>query len=156
MLATLYARFYQEIRNFLKPLTRSLAEAEDLTQDTFMRALRHADLFLDMTDSQCRAWLYRTAKNLFIDKARRHQRISFERLVESGGEDDTSQVYVTQMLASLPPEDRSLFYLRYFEGMNASELADQFGLTPSAIRSRLMKCRAKLSQQIEQQRREEQ
>ncbi|MDD4081127.1 MAG: sigma-70 family RNA polymerase sigma factor [Eubacteriales bacterium] len=155
MIATLYARFYQEISNFLQSLARDQAEAEDLAQDTFMRALQHADLFLDMTESQCRAWLYRTARNLFIDKARRRQRIRFEALSESGGEDDTSQVYVAQMLAKLPPEDRTFFYLRHFEGMNATQLSEQYGLTPSAIRSRLMKCRAILSQQIDQQRREE-
>jgi len=155
MITRLYAQFYQEMLHFLQSLTRNRAEAEDLCQDTFMRALQHADRFEEMEDAQCRAWLYRTAKNLFIDRARRGSRLRFEALSEQGREDDTSQVYVAQMLALLEPRDRALFYLRHFEGMNATELSEQFGLPASTIRSRLLKSRAILSQQLYQQRREE-
>lgn len=155
MIAALYARFYQEISRFALSLTRNGAEAEDIAQDTFLRALRHADIFIGMTSAQCRGWLYRTVKNLFIDHTRRMRRESPGILREEGQEDDTSAVYVAQMMACLPPEDQALFSLRYFEGMNASELSDLYGLPASTIRSRLLKCRTVLQRQYEQQRRDE-
>lgn len=154
MIGTLYASYFQEITRFLLSLTRNQAEAEDLAQDTFMRAMRYADLFLDMSQAQCRGWLYRTARNLFIDHARRSKRESPLSPEEEGGYDDTSQVYVAQMLSFLPVEDRAMFTLRYFEGHNASELAELFGIPASTIRSRLMKSRSILQEQYEQQRRD--
>lgn len=150
MISDLYALHYQEISRFLFSLTKNRAQAEDLTQDTFMRAMGHADTFLDMSAAQCRSWLYRTARNLFIDQTRRKNRETLGVLREEGEEDDTSHVYVAQMLSILPPEDRALFYLRHFEGMNATELSAQFGLPASTIRSRLTKCRGILARQLNQ------
>lgn len=154
MIAALYAQFYQEIRRFALSLTRTEPEAEDITQDTFMRALQHADIFSDMSPAQCRGWLYRTARNLFIDHARRKKLESQMLPPGEEAEDDTSAVYVAQMIASLPPEDQALFTLRHFEGMNATEMAALYDIPASTIRSRLAKCRMILKQQYDQQRRD--
>lgn len=154
MIAALYAQFYQEIRRFALSLTRTGPEAEDITQDTFMRALQHADIFSDMSPAQCRGWLYRTAKNLFIDQARRKSREPLELIREEDWEDDTTALYVAQMMAHLPQEDQALFTLRHFEGMNATELSALYGLPASTIRSRLAKCRTQLQKLYEQQRRD--
>lgn len=154
MISLLYANHYQEISRFLLSLTKNQAQAEDLTQDTFVRAMGHADRFLNMTPSQCRGWLYRTAKNLFIDQARRARREILEMPEEKGEDDDVSAVYVAQMMAHLPPEDQALFSLRYFEGLNSAQLCELYNLPASTIRSRLLKCRTILQKQYDQQRRD--
>ncbi len=51
MITDLYANFFQEISRYLLSLTRNRAEAEDPAQDTFMRAMAHADQFLDMSSA---------------------------------------------------------------------------------------------------------
>ena len=48
MIAMLYGRFYQEVLRYALSLSRDLYLSEDITQDTFMRAMRCADIFLDM------------------------------------------------------------------------------------------------------------
>jgi hypothetical protein len=59
VIADLYACFFREISRYLLSLIRNKAEAEDLTQDTFMRAMAHGNKFLDMSSAQYQDWLYR-------------------------------------------------------------------------------------------------
>ncbi len=144
MVGMLYGWFYQEILNYLSGLSRNRAQAEDLTQDTFMRAMANAHKLMDMEKAACRAWLYRTAKNLFIDSARRQQREALLLAPPDGYEQDFSAVLIQDALSHLPWEDQRLFRLRYLEGYNASEIGEMYGLPPATVRTRLTRARKKL------------
>lgn len=52
------------------------------------------------------------------------------------------------LLATLNPEDRAMFHLRYEEGYNASELAEMFGVPAGTIRARLSRCRTILKKSL--------
>ena len=58
--------------------------------------------------------------------------------------DDLTGPAVAALCSRLPEEERTLFVLRYFSGYNSVELGDMFGLSPSAVRARLLSARRKL------------
>lgn len=147
----LYRSLREELTRYCRGLCRSEAAAQDLAQDTFVRALQNEPLLASLSPGQQRAWLYRTAHNLFCDRSRRAIREEqfLEGLRRLGEEDERSaaafgSVEVSLLLNRLPAEERTLFYLRYAEGYNATELGEMFGQPASTIRARLAKARQKL------------
>ncbi len=147
MFEQLYRQHYQQLLRFCVSMTKNPALAEDIVQDAFMRALAHADLLQDLSEPKCLSWLYKTARNLFIDQARRLKKLPKD---ESEGifEADLSVVHVAGMINRLPESERTLFSLRYFHGYNATELGEMFDLPPSTVRARLMSARKTLQQLI--------
>ena len=74
MVEELYAAFYDELLRYCASIARQQAAAEDLVQETYLRALGHLDSLEDLSRSQRRAWLYKTARNLYIDRVRKASR----------------------------------------------------------------------------------
>lgn len=146
-ISQLYGSFYQEMLAYCTSLTKSKSSAEDLVQETYLRAMTHWDSLEDLSTGQCRAWLYKTARNLFIDQTRK---LSREAPADDGQldlasfEEDLSTAAVAQLVGRLPDSERPLFILRYFEGYNARELGDIFSLPPATVRSRLASAKSKL------------
>ncbi|MBD5160655.1 MAG: RNA polymerase sigma factor [Oscillibacter sp.] len=149
----LYTRFYKELLAYCKAMTKSGAAAEDLVQETYLRAFTHWEDVEDLSKGQCRAWLYRTARNLYIDQVRKRVR---ETPAEEGQleltsfEEDLSQAAVAQLIARLPEGERALFTMRYFEGYRSRELGELFDLPAATVRSRLASARRRLRQWIEE------
>lgn len=143
MVSELYALFYWELLRYMKKSAYSMAEAEDIVQETFLRALEHEELLDSMSQVQCRAWLYKTAKNVCIDRIRR---VRAEPLLtrRDGITDDLTEAEVAQLCSVLTDQERQLFLLHYFEGYPATELAAQFQMPASTIRTRLFTARSKL------------
>ncbi len=141
----LYERHYPELKRYASAACKSTAEAEDIAQEVFLKALQNAALFEDLGPSQQRAWLYRALKNALCDRYRRRklenvyleQQWEEETYIDPGLQEAENQM----LLAQLPPEDRTLFYLRYEEGYNATELAELFGIPAGTVRARLSRCR---------------
>ncbi len=144
MIERLYTIYYEELLRFCLSLSGQRQTAEDIVQDTYLRALGHLPLLEELSDAKCRAWLYRTAKNVFIDKVRR-AKLEPEEAAEAFWEDDLSRVMVLQLCDQLPQEERQLFWLRYMEGYNSTELGARFHLPPSTIRARLASARGKMA-----------
>lgn len=151
MIDELYDSLYRELTGWCAAMTGSRTLAEDLVQEAFLRALINAGLLENLDAGKRRAWMYRTVKNLYIDRKRRE---SFETMVEQmpeeGAEDaEYAQVDDAQLLALLTPEERILFTLRYLEGYTSAELGKIFGLPPGTVRSRLSGARSRLRQLME-------
>ena len=129
MVTELYARYFQEMVHYLLGMTRSRQEAEDITQETFLRALANAHLFEEMSMAQGRAWL--TAQPGTCSSIRPGARAgNGSRREEGAAEDDTTAPYVHQMLMYLPEEDRVIFYLRHFEDFNATQIGNSWVCPP--------------------------
>jgi len=144
MIEKLYTVYYNQILWYCINLSsNNRAFAEDIVQDTFMRALEHAHILNELTEVQCRTWLYKTAKNIFIDKMRRVRKEP-QPEVDLVKEDDLSEVMVRQLCDQLPSEERELFWMRYLEGYNSSELGEIFDLSPSTVRAKLSSARKKM------------
>lgn len=152
MVETLYERYRAELVKWCTTMTEDRQSAEDIIQETFLRALASEALLTMLDEPRRRAWLYRTAKNLFVDRVR-HER--FETLTDAPPEETTetedyAAVEWRELLDSLDAEERELFTLRYLGGYNASQLGERFGVPPGTVRARLSKARKRLQAALEQ------
>lgn len=136
---------YEEFEDWLKRFALGLAHdsdrADDLVQDTMIRALANLHLLESMGHYQRRSWLRRTLKNLFIDEYRSfgRQRSLIESLssdtVTTG--DISEELEYADVLDQIPKQDRILLHERYVLGRTSREIAGDLGLPPATVRSRL-------------------
>ena len=148
----LYAQHFEALARFCTMLYRNGEKGLDLAQETFLKALEHEEQLAPLPSEQKRAWLYRTAKNLFLDESRRAVRLLQRQqlLYEGEGEEEQgfSQAEVSLLLLKLPPESRTLFTLRYLEGYTASELGELFHMPPATVRTKLSRARQLLQKEL--------
>lgn len=151
MIEKLYEAYYAELVNWCSIMTREQSQAEDLVQEAFVKAMVNEQLLDTLLENQKRSWLYRTVKNLFIDRTRH---CSFESAAEELPEEvSLEEAYDTleneQLLEVLPDEERILFVMRYFQGYNSKELGQIFQLPPGTVRARLFSARKRLREMLQ-------
>ena len=136
-------------------LTGNPHDAEDLTQEVFVRVFRSLDTY---TPGTFEGWLHRVTTNLFLDGARRKQRIRFDalsderaaRLRSSSPSPDMAYADmhfeddVERALATLPPDFRAAVVLCDVEGLSYEEIAEILGAKLGTVRSRIHRGRAQL------------
>ncbi|MCI8281693.1 MAG: RNA polymerase sigma factor [Lachnospiraceae bacterium] len=147
MIEELYTAYYEELRKYFVKQAYGYANAEDIVQETFVKAIEYEKTLGKLDDHKRRAWLYRTAKNLLIDRIR-HKKREPEWEMKTDGE-DMSSIEVDMMLGLLKDQDRSIFILRHYEGYRATEIADIFQMTPANVRTRLSLARKILKMELE-------
>jgi RNA polymerase sigma factor (sigma-70 family) len=144
-------------------LTGNPHDAEDLTQEVFVRVFRSLSSY---TPGTFEGWLHRITTNLFLDSARRRQRIRFEGLADemahrlAGSEPTPAQVFddthldddVQAALKALPPEYRAAVVLCDIEGFSYEEIAATLGVKLGTVRSRIHRGRAQLRSALEHRR----
>lgn len=141
MIEELYEKLGKEILGYCCALDGGDPElAGDLVQETFLRALGNLELLERLDERERRAWLYKTARNIFFDKVRRaaaeQKKMSFFQTDELD-ENTFDEVETEQILLLLPQDVRILFRMRYLEGYNSSELGEIFNLPPGTVRAKL-------------------
>lgn len=153
MWEALYEKHHNELTRYCYGICHDLEEAQDLAQEAFLRALQSGDAFPDLGPQQQRAWLYRTVRNLMVDRFRRAalEERTLPSLQEPEDQEEAGygSVETQALLAGLSPEDLALFTLRYREGYNASELAELLNQPPGTIRCRLSRIRSRLQKELE-------
>ena len=136
-------------------LTGDRHDAEDLTQEVFVRVFRSLDGY---TPGTFEGWLHRITTNLFLDGARRKQRIRFDalsderaaRLASPAAAPDDAYVDqrfdadVEAALATLPADFRAAVVLCDVEGLSYEEVAEIMGAKMGTVRSRIHRGRAML------------
>jgi RNA polymerase sigma factor (sigma-70 family) len=136
-------------------LTGNQHDAEDLTQDVFVRVFRSLSNY---TPGTFEGWLHRITTNLFLDMARRRQRIRFEGLGDDAAErlqgreptpaqafdDHNFDADVQSALDALTPEYRAAVVLCDIEGLSYEEIAATLGVKLGTVRSRIHRGRAQL------------
>lgn len=148
----LYQAHYDELVAYGARMSGSKELAEDLAQETFIKALIHANVIEDLSHSKRRAWLFRTFKNLFFDRCRRaalESKYLQNRRPEYLEDQGIQQAENAMLLQSINPQDRALFQLRYLDGYSAKEISQMMDLPPGTIRSRLSRCRQQLKQNFD-------
>ncbi|GAB4153321.1 MAG: RNA polymerase sigma factor SigM [Roseiflexaceae bacterium] len=142
--------YQAELLRFLFRIVRQWELAEDLCQETFLRAYMAGEKFQQVTHQ--RAWLYRVARNLAIDSLRSHARQprseSLDQLHE-GQHPATSiaidsHMLIEESLAQLKPDVRQLFEMHYLQAMQIDEIATQIRRPSNTIRSQLFRARASM------------
>ncbi|HEX6233652.1 MAG TPA: RNA polymerase sigma factor SigE [Jiangellaceae bacterium] len=141
-------------------LTGNQHDAEDLTQDVFIRVFRSLSTY---TPGTFEGWLHRITTNLFLDMVRRRQRIRFDALADdaaerlSGREPTPDRQLDDQLLDSdvqtaldgLPPDFRAAVVLCDIEGLSYEEIAATLGVKLGTVRSRIHRGRAQLRAALE-------
>ena len=136
-------------------LTGNRHDAEDLTQEVFVRVFRKLDTY---TPGTFEGWLHRVTTNLFLDQARRKQRIRFDALSDERAGRLTSGAPTPDMavaertfdddveraLATLPPDFRAAVVLCDVEGLTYEEIAEIMDAKLGTVRSRIHRGRAML------------
>lgn len=144
----LYDQCYDRLLRYCLGLAGEPATAEDLAQEAFLRALEHWEDVQALGTAQRRSWLYKTARNLYIDLLRKRSREDpggEEALEGQSFEEDFTALAVRQLVNRLPPEEKALFELRYFQGYHSTELGELFDLPPPTVRARLSAARRRLA-----------
>jgi RNA polymerase sigma-70 factor (ECF subfamily) len=149
--AALVERHWDGLYRWLYHLTHDRHAAEDLAQESFLKALKHVNSF--RPGSNFRAWLFRIGHNAFVNQARRatRGRQPFPDDVATPEEGPAEQVItresvelVAAAVSRLPMDFRAAFLLRVEEGLSFRQIADVLGLTEETARWRVFKARQKL------------
>lgn len=151
-------------------LTRNEKDAEDLLQDTFLRAFRFWDKY--KKGSNCKAWLFRIMKNLFLNRIDKKKRTPdstslddteewylYSHIKESGPEaarEDPAEIFelkdwteqIQEAIERLPEDFREPLVLFDGEGLSYQEIADLLELPIGTVRSRLNRARKKLQKEL--------
>jgi RNA polymerase sigma-70 factor (ECF subfamily) len=142
--------------NYARWLTKNDADAEDVVQDAYVRALR---FFSSLRDDNARAWLFTIVRNTWYG---RFPRRASPAAVHVGGEhvDDRADVsldpeaqmiqqqtveHVRSALETLPTDFREVLVLRELEGLSYKEIAAIVGIPLGTVMSRLARARERLA-----------
>ena len=125
------------------------ADADDLTQEVYLRALPALARFRG--DSSARTWLLQIARHVCADHVRRstRRRLLLDRLApQAGGSgvepDRTGEIDLDDAIARLDPDRRAAFVLTQLTGLSYAETAEVCGVPVGTIRSRVARARADL------------
>jgi RNA polymerase sigma-70 factor (ECF subfamily) len=139
----------------------NVADAQDLTQETFIKALQRQEQLKD--EQKAAHWLSRIATNTAIDFLRRNSRATFceiDEAPESHTESPEQELlrgehreYLEDGLRLLSPRERQALLLRDVEGLPAEEVARILDCSKATVRSHIANARTKLRRYMERRKR---
>ena len=142
-----YRRHARALWSYVYRVTGNAADADDIVQDAFCRLL--CAKVSDLSDEDCRRYLFRVAGNLITDRWRHAQReLSWLARLRPpppepppAGHDEE----VARTFAALKPRERALLWLAYANGSSHAEIADVLGLKTGSIKLLLFRARRKMA-----------
>jgi RNA polymerase sigma-70 factor, ECF subfamily len=155
----LYEATYQRVFRTLLAALRNRAEAEDCTQETFVRAYQAWSRWRE--DAPVEAWLHRIAINVAISHRRRERLreavsvLLHARPKEVDPTEMPANPDLIQELRRLPPKQSAALVLRHLHGFSNREIALAVGVPERTIASRLAAARGLLSRRLQNREREE-
>ena len=142
----------------------NVADAQDLTQEAFIKALQRQDQLKDI--EKAAHWLSRIASNTAIDFLRRNGKVNFceiDSLIEPLSEPSESpeeavlrtehKEYLERGLTVLTERERTALLLRDVEGLAAEEVAEKMNCSKATVRSHIANARIKFKRYVERSRR---
>ena len=163
----LVERYERKIYRLAKHITQNDEDAEDVLQESFMKAYTHLDSF--QGDSKFYTWLVRIAVNEALMKLRKRKSdrtVSLDEPQDTGEDlvtreiavwdDDPEKKYSREELAeilneavqSLKPSFRTVFVLRDIEELSTEDTAQALGISIPAVKSRLLRARLQLREKL--------
>ncbi len=154
LLAELVPRVYR----FALRLTNDEHQAEDLTQETLLKALKKKEHLRE--PAAMRVWLFRIAANLWNDRLRQQRRrpsTNGQQLTLTDKRQPSPDSSMSQRddlhraldeLNALPDRQRQVLYLSAVEGLSLTEIADVLGLQNGAVRTNLSHARKRMRERL--------
>ena len=127
MIEELYTKYHTELVKWCIRMTENQRTAEDIVHEAFFRAIQNEALLASLSDRQQRAWLYRTAKNVYIDRVRHaSHETAFNKLPEKRRLcEEFCTLEWRELLASLPDMEDIIFSMHYLEEPSSSRIGDK-------------------------------
>ena len=157
LLTLVYEKYHRELYLYIYSLSRNHHIAEDLTQETFLKAL----LSLPEGHGNIRAWLYMVARNLFFNYREKASRnVSLEEEMERADEEkdllanmieNERKLQLYQALKKLDMKKREILLLQYFGDLSQKEIAAVLHITPENVRVLAYRAKKELKKYMEQQ-----
>jgi len=137
-----------ELYRYCRHLTRSPWDAEDLAQDTLARALVTLGTMLRPEIDNPRAWLFRVATNLYIDRTRRAREELTDRPEAPAPFNDerTKREAAGTLIAKLSPQERAAVVLKDAFDLELGDIAAVLSTTSGAVKAALNRGRSKLAE----------
>jgi RNA polymerase sigma-70 factor (ECF subfamily) len=150
-------RWLPDVTRFAQSLTRDETQAEDLVQETYLRAWRHWDTF--KVGSEARAWLFTIARNAWRKKAPRDARLvavedqQLQAMSDAeyplGASSDVTRALaavdlgpaIAEAIEGLPEVFRDVVQLADVQELSYAEVAEVLGIPVGTVRSRLFRAR---------------
>jgi RNA polymerase sigma-70 factor (ECF subfamily) len=163
----LVRRYEGKIFRLAQHITQNREDAEDVLQETFLKAYEHLDQFKG--DSKFYTWIVRIAVNQALMKLRRRKTdksVSLDETIDTGEDTVTREIaawdedpeqrfsrdelggILDNAVESLEPLYRSVFVLRDIEELSTEETAEALGLSIPAVKSRLLRARLQLRERL--------
>jgi len=165
--ADLVKRYEAKIFRLAQHITQNREDAEDVLQETFLKAYEHLDQF--QGNSKFYTWIVRIAVNQALMKLRRRKTdksVSLDETIDTGEDTVTREVaawdedpeqrfsreelgeILDSTIESLAPTYRSVFLLRDVDDLSTEETAEALGISVPAVKSRLLRARLQLREKL--------
>lgn len=152
----LYKKYARLVYSYLHSLCKSCDTAEELTQETFYKAVKRIDSF--KYDCKVSTWLCRIAKNTWIDFLRKEknqrnisiddkeyiEKLVFDKSLENSVEDKAEIISLYQNIHRLDEDTREVFYLRLRSEFSFKEIGEILGRTENWARTVFYRGKIKL------------
>jgi RNA polymerase sigma-70 factor (ECF subfamily) len=139
----LFRLYYPMLKKFLIKTTRDESMAEDLSQDTVLKAILNLKTY--QPQAKFSTWLITIAMNLYRNQLRRKGTVTMETIPETPASDNVEeQVWqdyrhheLAKLIQTLPEEKRQVFILKHYQGLSYEEIASIVHCPIGTVRSRL-------------------
>ncbi len=142
----LVSRHQAAVYRVARGILRDPAEAEDATQETFVKAWENLSRFRG--ESGFFTWLYRIAVNAALMAGRRRPKtvklVIDRELPRDPDEGEPTMATLEKLLGELPPEARAILILRDLEGLSYREISDTLEVPMGTVESRIFRAREEL------------
>jgi RNA polymerase sigma-70 factor (ECF subfamily) len=146
MMRVLYDEHAGALWRYVLRLTGDAARAEDVVQETLLRAWRHPEVTYD-ADRSARAWLFTVARNQIIDE-RRSARFrnetgtdDVERVADRAGPDEVDgaldRLLLSTAMSELSEDHRIVILRAYYQGHSVAQIANDLRIAEGTVKSRL-------------------
>ena len=166
----LVRRYQNKIFRLAQHITQNREDAEDVLQETFLKAYEHLDQF--QGNSKFYTWIVRIAVNQALMKLRRRKNdksVSMDETIDTGEDTVVREIaawdedpeerlsreelgeILDKAIETLDPPYRSVFVLRDIEELSTEDTAEALGLSIPAVKSRLLRARLQLREKLTRQ-----
>lgn len=157
LLEKLYNSYYKEIYLYLYSMCKRKETAEDIVQETFLKAL----LSLPKNHNNLRAWLYMVARNIYLNTYKKEKRIIYTEDISNDIIDNSDEILnsilkseqsrmLHQALMRLEERKREILVLHYFGGLKLKEIAALMKITTENVKIIIYRGRNELKKSMEE------
>lgn len=150
----LVSRYAQDVYRYAYRLAGSAPDAEDLTQETFLAAVKNLSQLAN--PDAAKSWLFTILRNQFLAKRRRASGINVQSLGDAATElvaapepsDEIDGELVQKALMAIPDDHRVILLMFYFEEASYKEISQQLGIPMGTVMSRLSRAKEALRKRL--------